>query len=267
MRWIFLSPHFDDAAFSCGGIIWELSAAGQEVLIWTVCAGGIPPGDLSPFSVELHQKWQTGRQAVEQRRLEDLESCKRLGAISRQFGLPDCIYRRAGEDYWGPTPEEIIFSTSGTIHLYTSREAVFGPIHPAEAGLVDRLGQEISTVMPEQSELVCPLGIGGHVDHNLVRAAAERLDRPLWYYADFPYVLEGDDPGGELSQKGWQQRSFPITKAGLKAWYEGALAHASQISTFWEDPSAMHESLERLMELLGGAVLWQAKTLPSTGEL
>ena len=44
MHWIYLSPHFDDAVLSCGGMIWEQVHSGETVEIWTLCAGQIPKG-------------------------------------------------------------------------------------------------------------------------------------------------------------------------------------------------------------------------------
>jgi hypothetical protein len=35
MRWIYLSPHLDDAALSAGGLIYEQTQAGIQVEIWT----------------------------------------------------------------------------------------------------------------------------------------------------------------------------------------------------------------------------------------
>ena len=78
MDWIYLSPHLDDAALSLGGLIWEQTQAGKRVSIWTICAGNPPPGDFSPFAEALHARWEVGRDAMEERRTEDIESCKRL---------------------------------------------------------------------------------------------------------------------------------------------------------------------------------------------
>jgi len=39
MRWIYLSPHFDDAVLSCGGLIFDQTCGGTAVEIWTVFAG------------------------------------------------------------------------------------------------------------------------------------------------------------------------------------------------------------------------------------
>lgn len=97
MHWIYLSPHLDDVALSCGGLVWEQSQAGEQVEVWTVCAGDPPPGPLSPFAEELHRRWKTGPEAAQPRREEDKRSLEFLGASPRHFPLPDCIYRRAAD--------------------------------------------------------------------------------------------------------------------------------------------------------------------------
>jgi LmbE family N-acetylglucosaminyl deacetylase len=50
MRWIYLSPHFDDAVLSCGGLIFEQARQGIPIEIWTIFAGNPPPGPLSMFA-------------------------------------------------------------------------------------------------------------------------------------------------------------------------------------------------------------------------
>jgi hypothetical protein len=47
-------------------------------------------------------------------------------------------------------------------------------------------------LLPPDWQLVCPLTLGNHVDHQLVRQAAERIGRPLCYYADLPYGLKNE---------------------------------------------------------------------------
>ena len=68
MEWIFISPHLDDIALSCGGLVWELAHAGDQVSIWTICAGEPPVAPLSPFAESLHDRWQTGAEATQRRR-------------------------------------------------------------------------------------------------------------------------------------------------------------------------------------------------------
>jgi LmbE family N-acetylglucosaminyl deacetylase len=257
VEWIYLSPHFDDCAFSCGGLIWEQSSGGDNVQVWTICAGDVPAGALSQYAEEHHQRWQTGREAVELRKMEDMQAFEKIGAAYRFFPVPDCIYRRGGERYWAVSNDNNLSSEDPEGYLYTSSEAIFGSIHPAEVGLIQQLGEEFSRIMPEGVEVVCPLAIGGHVDHRLTRAAAESLGRNLWYYADFPYVMEKPGQIDLLIGDDWKKKRFEISMRGLEAWYDSIAAHKSQISTFWEDLAAMKQMLKNYVEKAGGARLWQ----------
>ena len=57
-RHVYLAPHYDDAALSCGGMIHHQAQAGQPVLVVTVCAA--PPDSterLSPLAEIQHRQW------------------------------------------------------------------------------------------------------------------------------------------------------------------------------------------------------------------
>ena len=266
MDWIYLSPHFDDVILSCGGLLWEQVQAGDTVNIWTICAGEPLPGALSPFAQLHHIRWETGEQAVAQRKLEDLLACQRVGAAYHHLPVPDCIYRRAGEDYFHKQTAQEALHTAKYLqpdkpdqHLYSSLEAILGPLRPEEEGLIQQLSAELSWTLPPRSQLVCPLTLGGHADHQLTRRAAEGLNanhRPLCYYADFPYVLKATSQLEELKNSGWQSTTYPISPAGVQVWYEAMVAYKSQISTFWEYPEALRSELEGYINQNGGVTLF-----------
>jgi LmbE family N-acetylglucosaminyl deacetylase len=243
MHWIYLSPHLDDAVLSCGGIIWKQVQTGNTVEVWTIFAGDPPPGALTPLAEELHARWQTGTGAPASRRQEDITACGLLGASHRHFDLPDCIYRRLPE--------------SGA-PVILRNEDLFSPIQPGETALVGKIAALLAEI-PPTARLVCPLSLGGHVDHRLVRAAAEQLPRTLWFYADFPYSARHPEELDSLLQPHLRARVIPVTAAGLKAWKCAVIAYASQISTFWQDIPAMEEEIERYCRG-GGNTLW--KSLP-----
>lgn len=246
MQWIYLSPHFDDAALSCGGLAWEQAQAGQSVSIWTICAGAPEESFHTPFIETLHTRWGMEAGAVPHRMGEDARSCQEMGASYRHFHIPDCIYRGSSEP------------------LYASEESLFGSLHPAEQGLIDLLSAELSRSLsekaagvPQEVEIVCPLALGKHVDHQLTRDAAERLDRPLWYYADYPYVLKEQEELARLQQDGWEAVKFTISSAGLHAWEAAVSAHASQISTFWTGLDEMRAALRAYCRSRAGLELWR----------
>jgi LmbE family N-acetylglucosaminyl deacetylase len=257
MDWIYLSPHLDDAALSCGGLVWEQQGAESagSVEIWTICAGDPPAGVVSPYAESLEARWGTGPQAMAVRRAEDLASCRKLGASARHFPIPDAIYRRSPAD---------------GLPLYASEEALFAGLSPLENELVTGLQSELDGALKPQVELVCPWGIGGHVDHLLVRAAAQGLNRRLWFFADYPYVVRSQSGGsmgeeamilGSFSAQPIPAREaksavFPVSEQGMLAWVEAVAAHTSQISSFWSGPAEMERDLRAYRQAVGGVQLW-----------
>jgi LmbE family N-acetylglucosaminyl deacetylase len=242
MPWIYLSPHFDDVAFSCGGLLWEQSQQGEEASIWTICAGDPPSTDLSPFARQLHQRWELSQNAPARRRMEDQTSTQRLGASSRYYSIPDCIYRR--------DPQTGDF-------MYASEAALNGALQPGDLQVIQRLLEEIRQAQVSPSVFISPLGLGNHVDHQLTRQAAEGLECDLWYYADFPYVLHNKTQLNQMEAAGWASHIFPISPGGVEAWTDSISAHASQISTFWENILSMRQAVADYLESTGGVRLWK----------
>ena len=243
MNWIYLSPHLDDVTLSVGGLLWEQSQLGERVSIWTICGGDPPPGDYSPFAESLHTRWQTGAEAMQVRRLEDIEACQILGADYLHFDIPDCIYRHS------PITGE---------HLYASEQALWNPVHPDEEGVIFELAEQMKEQLPADTKMICPLTLGNHIDHRLTRTAAERLGIPLWFYADYPYLLEADN-----LQELEKLRSMvtPISPDGVLAWQEAVAAHSSQISTFWENLVEMRAAIQAYSQKMQGVKLFRLEHL------
>jgi LmbE family N-acetylglucosaminyl deacetylase len=242
MSWVYLSPHFDDVALSCGGLVWEQSRSHQPVDIWTICAAEPPQGDLSPFAQALHSRWQFDRNAPEQRRKEDVQSCQQLGAVCRYFTMPDCIYRRH------PHTNEFMYALETSIN---------GPLHPGDMPLVQDLTLQLQQSLEADAILVCPLSLGNHVDHQLTRQAAEGTGLVQWYYADFPYVRHCKAQLEQLEQSGWESKVFQISPPGLTAWQDAISAYGSQISTFWADELDMRQSVSDYLDWYHGIRLWK----------
>lgn len=240
MRWIYISPHFDDAVLSCGGLIWEQTHTGIPVEIWTICAGDPPPGPISPFTQAMHDSWKTGtpQETVALRRIEDQNACRRVGALAVHFPVPDCIYRRSG---------------TGSL-LYP--EGIFGGLNPRDSAVVDEIANLVSSKLNQYDVLVCPLTLGRHVDHLVVRSALEKLGRPLWYYADIPYYFRDPAQLDEASS-GLAAKNFYISAEGLQAWQESIAAHKSQISMLFEDDADMRTKIRDYCQKFEGLHLWE----------
>jgi LmbE family N-acetylglucosaminyl deacetylase len=240
MRWIYLSPHFDDVALSCGGLLWEQTRSGIAVEIWTVCAGDPPPGPPSDFARRMHAIWKTSsaEETVTLRRIEDQNAARRIGAAVQHLTIPDAIYRRSPAD-------EL---------LYT--ETVFGTPNPDDSQLAEEVARQISQNLTQYDTLVCPLAVGGHIDHRITRAAAELLNRPLWYYADIPYLLNHPDELAPMTT-GMTSKTFFVSSKGLTAWQNSIAAHASQISSLFTDLQDMRQRIKEYQQSNSGLPLWE----------
>jgi len=239
MRWIYISPHLDDAVLSAGGFIYEQTRAGFPVEIWTIVCGFPPPGELTPLAQVIQFQWgiESAEEAIKMRRAEDVEAAGIVGAKTVHFDVPDCIYRR------GPDGEPLYLE-------------IFTQPHEAEAHLPEQFAQMLAPRLQADDQIICQLGIGGHVDHILVRQAVEQLQRPLWYTADVPYVFRHPE---ELVPEvaGMNESVHAITEAGLRAWIEAALAYQSQLSSLFDSPEQMKEDIRSYVSTRSGVSFWK----------
>lgn len=240
MRWIYLSPHLDDAVLSCGGLIYEQAKQGTPVAIWTLMAGYPRNPHLSALAVRIHAEWGTGGawRTVFARRQEDRRAARLVGAQVRHFDFLDMIYRRS--------------KTGETLYP----DDIFVDRHPADRDFPEQLAMALSSTLRLDDILVCPLAIGGHLDHVLVREAAEKLRRPLWYYADVPYVLQ--QPQALMpAARGLISVLFPIFQESLEVWIAGILTYASQISSLFGDARNVQEAIRSYWAFENGLRLWR----------
>ena len=243
MRWIYLSPHLDDAALSAGGLIYEQTQSGISVEIWTFMCGDPHLTEVSPFAQSLHAQWgfANAEETVRERRIEDQNAAGILGAQTAHFDFLDCIYRRGKNGEW----------------LYEDR--IFIPPHKEDADLPSRIASAITARLQPDDVLVCQLSVGSHVDHVLVRQAAELLGRPLIFDIDMPYFLYKSD---ELEAKaaGMRESVSRITEAGLERWTEAVAAYRSQLPSLNEvvsTPEKARAAIRAYWEKWGGIRLLQ----------
>lgn len=216
MRWIYLSPHLDDAVLSAGGLIYEQTHAGLPVEIWTFMCGYAPEEAVSPFAQRLHSLWgfSSAEETTRMRREEDRNAAAHVGATVRHFDFLDCIYRRAPDGEW----------------LYSD---ITTPPRPEDAGIPAQIAGTISAHLQPDDVLVCQLSVGSHVDHVLVRQGAELQGHSLRYDIDVPYIFYKPE---ELDSKstGMKRSVISITSEGLQTWKEAVLAYKSQLPVLGE---------------------------------
>ena len=233
---VFISPHFDDGIFSCGGTARQLSAAGDSVTIMTIM-GGLFDGELpdTPILADLHRRWEAGKSPLRQRQLEDERASRTIGVDFMHVPLQDCVYR-----------------VSGDLPLYPSEESLFGDVHPAD--YAPRLLQGIQIPELETAATVyLPLGVGHHVDHQIARewGMTQARDIPdksaLRFYAEFPYSNADRSTEIAIAEFGMplERLDMPLHEADMRAKIDAIACFQSQISTFWDSLASMEADVRR----------------------
>ena len=248
---IFLSPHFDDIALSCGGVAARLSRMGARCIGVTIFTAPAPEGvDLSPFAANMHAEWErsgggTARAVNEVRREEERAAMRLLNLEPMWLDLPDAPYRRGQDGRF----------------LYTSNHELMGRAAAEERrSLVPWIANQISRVVAESGlkgrvRLFAPLGVGHHVDHQLAFWAARRLGPRfgVLFYEDYPYVARQGALESRLIQLGvpMQASITPITDLiGVKI---AAIArYKSQLSGLFESADDMPRAVRAYAASVAG---------------
>ena len=232
---ICLSPHLDDAALSCGGQLIAARHHGLRTLVVTVCTA-IPPvsAHYSDLAVEFHREWGLDEaQAVTTRLGEDRQAMAILGADDIWLGLDDAIYRM---------PQH-----------YNSRETLFAMPHASDT-LATQLTPTLTQLVhanPRATWLV-PAGVGMHVDHLCVHAAAQAvIPAPaIRYYEEVPYALNADVIATRRATLNPQLHDTPMG-AYLAAKIAAVNCYASQMAALFGDPLTMPAQLTTYHQHIG----------------
>jgi LmbE family N-acetylglucosaminyl deacetylase len=222
---IYLSPHLDDAVLSCGGTIQGQVRRAERVLVITVFAGRPDYRCLSPFAASLHASWGDPPDPMRARRAEDAAVMQALGASYRHLDNLDCIYRTANGEF-----------------LYTSEEALFGDVHPAEANMEAQLAPHLAMLCAEHpgATVNAPLGVGHHVDHQVVRGAALALEGiELLFYEDYPYVEETGALERALAELGDVSWVGEVREINVEAKIQAVAAYRSQLEILFSGQEEM----------------------------
>ncbi|MGD2047885.1 MAG: PIG-L family deacetylase [Chloroflexota bacterium] len=245
---IYLSPHLDDAVLSCGGQIYQQIQSGKVVLVVTTMAGDPLNRKLSSFAMSLQDRWELAVDAVNARRQEDVKAGHLLGFDILHWKIPDCIYRV------DPTSSEA---------LYASEEALFGQIHAVDDDLIDELVRYM-TNLPTHQRILIPLAVGHHVDHQLVRLAAERWPgkADFAYYEEYPYARDPALMRAALTpEKGWYPEVIPLSRQAISTKIRAASCYRSQISTFFDDLKDLAAQITLYSQKVGGERLWHTREI------
>ncbi|MDA8017094.1 MAG: PIG-L family deacetylase [Thermoanaerobaculia bacterium] len=210
---LYLSPHLDDVVLSCGGTAFRQAKSGLRVVVLTLFTRDLED---DPTNLVLQQVY--GRmdlrpaEAMTVRREEDRRACGRLGATPVHWGLDEALGRHPG---------------------LPSLAALFEEPPGSDQVVVERLADRFRD-LEDVPEVAAPVGWGGHMDHRLVRRAAEAVfGQRLRFYEDFPYVLTLDEADLGPEVRGLEPEVERLDAEDLAARIEAIAAYRSQVSSLF----------------------------------
>ena len=245
-RHLFLSPHYDDVALSCGGTAACLARGGRRPEV-ALLFGSEPDPDqpLTAFAREMHDDWGLDPAGVVAgRRAEEACAAAILGTDVRFLPFHDAIHRRDN---------------------YLDDDQLFGTPAPGEAGLPAALTRALGLpARPgDSTRIYVPLAIGGHVDHRHAFAAGVGLDRAgweVWYYEDLPYALKAGNREARFEECGERLEVAALVEIG-STWerkidailcYRSQLARTFRYANIGGDREEIETLLRRYALAAGG---------------
>ncbi|MGF1527512.1 MAG: PIG-L deacetylase family protein [Candidatus Competibacterales bacterium] len=221
-----LSPHLDDAAFSCGGLLNRLVGEGWRVVMATVFTASVRGPRGFALRCQTDKGIPAGVDYMALRRREDAACGRALGVEVRWLGLPEAPHRG-----------------------YDCPEALFAGSRPDDEiwrGVVEAIDPLLAELQP--ALLLAPQGLGHHVDHlqlvhGLVNSAPASTVPTAWY-RDTPYALRNPaaEPAPTLP-RGLVEGGVALGEAQLAAKLAGCGCYASQLGFQFGGVDAMAEQL------------------------
>ena len=232
---VFVAPHPDDVALSCGGTV-ALAARDGAPTIVTLFAGQ-PGGAVSDFARFQHERWGIDAASVATaRRAEDEAAARALGNTVMQAWLDqlDAIYR---------SPD------------YASDDALFGKLLDQDLLLIDELVSALAA--HNADEYVVPLAGGNHVDHQLAFRAGRRLATRgalVWAYADVPYVIGNARAVTDRLARGTvrEARVTYLDEDAFERKIRAVESYPSQLPILFRDLGDHRAALDRYAHDVGG---------------
>jgi LmbE family N-acetylglucosaminyl deacetylase len=235
-RHVFLSPHYDDIPLSVGATVCLLADIGQAPETFVVF-GSEPDRSqpLSTFARSLHSAWGlSAGEVIVRRKAEEDAAATILGARSSVLPFRDAIYRG---------------------NQYLSDDDLFGTPAQDEGSLPTAIvaALPLAEHPDAATRLYAPLGIGRHVDHQIVFQSGVALAArgwDVWFYEDIPYTLRPGALETRLADIENATALEPAARVPLQPGWESKLdailCYPSQLQTVFQQYVGVGTSREEI---------------------
>ena len=187
----FISPHFDDAVYSAGGLMAFLSGKTnvEVVNVFTKADNNFKTISANKYLKKCKAK--NAENLYETRKKEDLKVLSSLGIKVINLNFVDALFRK--KHRYSRFIKLIACLLPEIIHIYpTYRWHVLkGMVSIDDEKLKSDLGNKLINTVGKCKKMIvfCPKAIGNHVDHLIVNQVCKELFDKVIYWNDYPYCL------------------------------------------------------------------------------
>ncbi len=180
--------------------------------VWTIFTRGSMRKPYSGTALWLHGVTSTSgpSQLYPRRKDEDRAACRILGAQWRHFNWLDAPYRRGSNG-------EFLYS-----------QDLCGEVHPEDEAVIDAIAKTLNALLSKSDIVLIPLAAQSHVDHTIVRRAAQKVSASVFFYPDLPYAIGTGEPI-DSSHRPLKRIRYNVTRAHLAAWIAAVGCFATQL--------------------------------------
>lgn len=209
---IFVSPHPDDAVFSAGGLLSVLVGRVKVEVINVFTSSGDSVPTLSAKAFLRYNSAVSPQELYAERKKEDREAFSVLEIKPVNLDMPDAIWRK----YESPNKLTLLIAKAApeAVSLYPTYRfhVCSGRLNKQDETLVKTLTGKIRKYLPGDGNylIFCPVGIGSHVDHLVVRSACRSFDSKVIYWTDYPYLLDNYPDDGFIRENKLESRSLDL---------------------------------------------------------
>jgi len=219
---LFLSPHLDDTAFSCGGLVAQLGDSGWRTVLATAFTATVLPATGFALACQTDKGLGPDVDYMALRREEDRAAARILGVSDlRWLGLPEAPHRSYG-------------AASALFGAILDGDEAWRPLAAKISALADEVRPDL---------VLAPQGLGNHVDHRqMIRAVLRAAPQRLAFYRDTPYAIRNPDAVPHIDGSAMQDCALGITD-GLERKIAASCAYASQVGFQFGGPAALAAAL------------------------
>jgi len=221
---VFISPHADDVAWSCGGVAAAIAKI-TDVFCVNVFDGAV--GGEVKHICDKHSLSRMAHSGL-RRQHQDRQAMKSIGVKRISIGLKEAVFRR-GNNY----------------PLYSSALSIRRSVHPKDFAMEDVVTALVPLLKSAHIIFVPICEARSHVDHIISRdavLASAPLDARILYYLEFPYS-NGSTPTG------FRER---FIECDYQAWRTVALFYKTEISKYFTDDKTFAEKLDNWIDCVRG---------------